>query len=99
MGLPAEVATDGVLQKKVFLKPQACNFIKKRLWNSCFLVNFAKFSRTLFLQNTSRQLLPFLEALKMLKADSAVLENILTTENDEKCFLFHRKSSFRSQDF
>ena len=35
----------------------------------------------------------------MLKSDSAVLESILTAENDEKCFLFHRKISFRSQDF
>ena len=28
-------------------------FIKKRLWHSCFPVNFAKFLRTPFLQNTS----------------------------------------------
>ena len=27
--------------------------LKKRLWHWCFLVNFAKFSRTPFLQNTS----------------------------------------------
>ena len=27
--------------------------LKKRLWRRCFLVNFAKFVRTLFLQNTS----------------------------------------------
>ena len=27
--------------------------LKKRLWYSCFLVNFAKFLRALFLQNTS----------------------------------------------
>ena len=45
-----------------------CNFIeialcrpasllKKRLWHSCFPVNFAKFSRTPFLQNISGRLL------------------------------------------
>ena len=27
---------------------QACNFIKKRVWHSCFPVNFVKFLRTLF---------------------------------------------------
>ena len=32
-------------------------FIKK-LWHSCFPVNFAKFLGTPFLQNTSRRLLP-----------------------------------------
>ena len=34
-----------------------CNFIKKRLWHRCFPVNFAKFLRTPFLQNTSGRLL------------------------------------------
>ena len=29
--------------------PQACNFIKKKLWHRCFPVNFAKFLRTPFL--------------------------------------------------
>ena len=32
---------------------KACNFIKMRLWHWCFHVNFAKFLRTPFLQNTS----------------------------------------------
>ena len=32
-------------------------FIKKRFWHRCFPVNFAKFLRTLFSQNTSRKLL------------------------------------------
>ena len=30
----------------------AYNFIKKRLWHRCFSVDFAKFQRTPFLQNT-----------------------------------------------
>ena len=34
-----------------------CNFIKKRLRNRCFPVNFTKFSRTAFLQNTFGRLL------------------------------------------
>ena len=32
--------------------------LKKRLWNRCFPVNFAKFLRTSFLQNTSERLPP-----------------------------------------
>ena len=39
------------------LQPQDCNFIKNRLWHRCFPVNFTKFLRTPFLQNTSGQLL------------------------------------------
>ena len=31
--------------------------LKKRLWHRCFLVNFVKFLRTPFLQNTSGRLL------------------------------------------
>ena len=40
----------------VSFKPEACNFIKKRLWCKCFLVNFAKHLRTPFLQNNSKRL-------------------------------------------
>ena len=32
-------------------------YIQKRLWHSCFPVNFAKFLRTAFLHNISGQLL------------------------------------------
>ena len=39
------------------LRPEACNFIKKRLWHRCFPVNFVKFLRTPFSQNTSGRLL------------------------------------------
>ena len=35
------------------MKLQACNFIKKRLQQRYFPVNFAKFLRTHFLENTS----------------------------------------------
>ena len=33
------------------------SFFKKRLWHKCFPVNFVKFLRTPFLQNTSERLL------------------------------------------
>ena len=38
-----------------YLRP--ATLLKKRLWYRCFPVNFAKFPRTTFLQNTSGRLL------------------------------------------
>ena len=35
----------------------ACNLLKMRLWHGCFPVDFAKFLRTSFSQNTSGRLL------------------------------------------
>ena len=35
------------------IRPQICSFIKKRLWQSCFPLNFPKVLRTPFSQNTS----------------------------------------------
>ena len=35
-----------------YKKLEACYCIKKRLWHNCFPVNFAKLSRTTFLQNS-----------------------------------------------
>ena len=37
--------------------PRPATLLKKGLWNRCFPVNFTKFLRTPFLQNTSRRLL------------------------------------------
>ena len=39
--------------------------LKKRLWYGCFPVNFAKFLRTPFLQNTSEQLLLYIYELTL----------------------------------
>ena len=39
------------------LRPEACNLIKKKLWLSCFPVNFVRYLRTPFLQNASGRLL------------------------------------------
>ena len=41
-------------------KPEACNFIKKGTPTKVFPANFVKFSRTPFLQNTSRRILLFI---------------------------------------
>ena len=56
--------------------------LKKRLWYRCFPVNFAKFLRTPFLQNTSGRLLLYFaqEAAKLI----LIVENTLNLlfEND-----------------
>ena len=44
-------------QGHFLIKLQACNFIKKRLWYRYFPVNFAKFLRRPYSQNTSERLL------------------------------------------
>ena len=75
-----------------------CNFIKKRLWHRCFLVNFAKFLRTYFFQNISGRLLLFrgnqaegfalyLQKQKLLTSRNWFQRNIfhtLLTKNVEK---------------
>ena len=45
------------VKKKEFLEISQNPLLKKRLWHRCFPVNFAKFLRTPFLQNTSGRLL------------------------------------------
>ena len=47
-----------VFNKVAGLRP--VTLLKKRLWHRCFSVNFSKFLRTLFLQNTSGRLFLFL---------------------------------------
>ena len=44
-----------IFNKVAGLRP--ATLLKKRLWYRCFLVNFVKFLRTPFLQNTYRRLL------------------------------------------
>ena len=41
------------------------SFLKNRLWHRCFPVNFAKFLRTPFLQNTSGQLLQTITSIAL----------------------------------
>ena len=54
-----DVATVGVIQKKVFLKklPNSQDCTCANVWHRHFIGNFLKFLRTSFLQNTSGQLL------------------------------------------
>ena len=44
------------------------NFIKKKLWHRCFPLNFAKFLRTPFSQNTNERLLLYFWALLLRKS-------------------------------
>ena len=68
--------------------PQACNFIKKRLWHRCSPVNFAKILRTPFLQNSSGRLL--VEAHSKLSQTSKME---VFTKIVNSCLLFSQKSS------
>ena len=52
--------TGNYSRQRLFFDKKLCNFIKKRLQRGCFPVNFPKFLRTLFLQNTSGRMLQLL---------------------------------------
>ena len=74
----AEAAARGVLCKKVINKEvlnkvaglRPAILLKKRLWDRCFPVNFAKFLRAPFLQNISERLLLLLDILIRASYDS-----------------------------
>ena len=67
LGRPERSSHQRRSMKKVFLEisqnsqentcARVSFLLKKRPWHRCFLVNFAKFARTPFLQNTSGRLL------------------------------------------
>ena len=60
------------------------NLLKKRLWHRCFPVNFVKYLRTPFLQNTSGRLLLTKEELtKMVLEYQNKFDNILSNINTE----------------
>ena len=50
-------APESPFNKVADLRPEACNFIKMRLWHRCFPVYFAKFLKTPFLTEHFRWLL------------------------------------------
>ena len=62
-------------------RPQASTLLKKKLWRRCFSVNFTKFLRTPFIQNTSGQLLLPLATLNDLAsvAEQTMLYGTLLT--------------------
>ena len=100
--LYTEAATRDVLWKKVFLEIsqnlcqnlffnefaglRPATLLKKKLWHRCFPVNFVKFLRTRFLQNTSGPLLLFIFIDLLLQqhfyfTSFAFLCSLLSTRN------------------
>ena len=65
------------------LQAETCSFLKKILWHRCFPLNFAKFLRTPFLQNTSGRLL----LCMVYKSRVCFILNSLTT-NIPRVFSF-----------
>ena len=71
----SEAATAGILLEKVFLGLRPATLFKKRLRHRCFSVNFVKFLRTPFSQNTSEGLfLVYLELYQNM-TDGKFCEN------------------------
>ena len=71
----SEAATGGILLEKVFLGLRPATLFKKRLRHRCFSVNFVKFLRTPFSQNTSEGLfLVYLEIYQNM-TDGKFCEN------------------------
>ena len=63
-------------------------YLKKRLWHRCFPVNFAKFLRTPFSQNTSEQML-----LIIWKTNKSCLEARLNFLLVARCLLLFARCS------
>ena len=56
---------------------QPAALLKKRLWHRCFQVNFMKFQRKVFLQNTSGRLLLFIPIFWFLNVKLVDERNII----------------------
>ena len=89
MESPRGVLQKGVLRnfakftgKHLCLRPAA--LLKMRLWHRCFPVNFVKFLRTPFLQNTSRRLLLYGFSLSKLEKLSSESEELKEASLDNK---------------
>ena len=89
MESPRGVLQKGVLRnfakftgKHLCLRP--ATLLKMRLWHRCFPVNFVKFLRTPFLQNTSRWLLLYGFSLSKLEKLSSESEELKEASLDNK---------------
>ena len=72
--------------------PRPATLLKKRLWHRGFPVNFAKFLRTSFLQNTCGQLLLCPMAFSDWELQSHYFKNICCWEID--CSKHYRLSKY-----
>ena len=71
--------------------------MKKRLWHNCFPVNFAKFLKTPFLQNTSGRLLLFLAFQKQAPEvfyEKCILEHFAKFTGEHLWFAKFSKTPF-----
>ena len=59
----------------------AANLLKKKIWHRCFPVNFAKFLRTPFLQNTSGWLLLLLQIVLIIRAATTCADTVFSENN------------------
>ena len=77
--------------KKVFLETglRLATLLKRRLWHRCFPVNFMKFLRTPFLQNTTERLFPY----KPLSFTTVLLRRQTHTEAAVLVHVLHNRYS------
>ena len=74
-----------------------CDF-NKVAKHRCFSVTFARFLRTPFLKEHLWWLFLYLKVGLTPSKNFSLFPSLKPCKNDEKCFLFHFKSSLRSQD-
>ena len=79
---------------------RAATSFKKRLWHRCFSVNFVKFLRTPFLQNTSRRLLLYRKILYSMLSkfvwDNIAKENYLCNIGPERATMILKENNLHN---
>ena len=79
---------------------RSATLFKKKLWHRCFLVNFAKFPRTFFLQNTSGQLFLYFNLKTDLMSKNTLFLDPTSCHLDcckKKCFIVIERECFCEQ--
>ena len=79
---------------------RSATLFKKKLWHRCFLVNFAKFPRTFFLQNTSGQLFLYFNLKIDLMSKNTLFLDPTSCHLDcckKKCFIVIERECFCEQ--
>ena len=67
--------------------PSVCNFIKSRLWQRCFLVDFVRFKRKIILRNICKRLLLMIRSLLHYFVRFVVHQNAKWKNIKDNCFL------------
>ena len=82
------------IHRKVHVPESFSTLLKMRLWRRCFPMNFAKFQRTPFLQNTSGRLLLSEEAIRRFSSKQVLLK--ISQYFNEPYFLYFIKFTCQS---